>query len=257
LDNRHEFTCGLLYEVVLKSRIPKVFTLVELLVVIAVIAILLSLLLPALQSAREAAKSAVCYSNLRQSYLSEYTYAIDQQGYLPLIYNPTLNCWRSWVFMLGEEYMKQPADVAVCPSDSPYRWQAGQWNRCYGVDREITSPYNLGPSIARGEYAIIPVDFGSGYFIEYRMLTRIAEPAMRCFVADSWHIGDKNQHYVNPRKAWNPATVQVGVTLRHSGRANAVLWDGHVNTYNRNDLRNIGFEYGITGRNGKYALYGL
>jgi prepilin-type N-terminal cleavage/methylation domain-containing protein len=48
------------------ARLPRGFTLVELLVVITIIAILIALLLPAVQAAREAAREAQCKNNLKQ-----------------------------------------------------------------------------------------------------------------------------------------------------------------------------------------------
>lgn len=57
------------------------FTLIELLVVTAITAILLSILLPALGMARQQAKQAVCGSNLRQLYLANSGYAVENNDY--------------------------------------------------------------------------------------------------------------------------------------------------------------------------------
>ena len=59
------------------------FTLIELLVVISIIALLIAILLPALAQARQIAKDAKCLSTERQIGLAVYSYAADNDQYLP------------------------------------------------------------------------------------------------------------------------------------------------------------------------------
>jgi prepilin-type N-terminal cleavage/methylation domain-containing protein len=61
------------------------FTLMELLVVIAIISMLLAILLPSLNKAKDLARKVVCGSNVHQIALGLGTYAVDNDGYLPLI----------------------------------------------------------------------------------------------------------------------------------------------------------------------------
>ena len=58
-------------------KTPKLFTLVELLVVVAVISILASLLLPVLGQARERSQETLCVSNLKQQGFAMFMYHSD------------------------------------------------------------------------------------------------------------------------------------------------------------------------------------
>ena len=63
-----------------RLKVKTAFTLVELLVVISIIAILLSVLMPCLSKARQQGRQAVCGSNIRQLFLANSGYAIENKG---------------------------------------------------------------------------------------------------------------------------------------------------------------------------------
>src|SRR5689334_9520640 len=67
----------------MRSRTPRAFTLVEILVVIGIIALLVAMILPALNKARTSASRVVCASNERQIAMSMIMFANEHHGYLP------------------------------------------------------------------------------------------------------------------------------------------------------------------------------
>jgi prepilin-type N-terminal cleavage/methylation domain-containing protein len=74
-------------------RIPRAFTLVELLVVIGIIALLIAILLPALSKAREQANRVNCGANLHSLGLTCHAFAVEHKGWFPMSYlmpDPTL-----------------------------------------------------------------------------------------------------------------------------------------------------------------------
>jgi prepilin-type N-terminal cleavage/methylation domain-containing protein/prepilin-type processing-associated H-X9-DG protein len=67
-----------------RKRLPRGFTLVELLTVIAVLSVLLMLLLPAMQSVREAGYRVSCANNVRQAMAAVIDYAMEFDGIMPI-----------------------------------------------------------------------------------------------------------------------------------------------------------------------------
>ena len=67
----------------MRSRTPRGFTLVELLVVMGIIALLIAILLPAINGARKQARVVLCMSNLRSNGHALTMYADENKGQFP------------------------------------------------------------------------------------------------------------------------------------------------------------------------------
>lgn len=96
---------------VLKYRVPRGFTLVELLVVISIIALLLAILMPSLGKARKQAQQVVCKTSLHQWALCYSLYANDWGGSFPEYVFP------QGVFMESlRNYFNDVDKLRTCPS---------------------------------------------------------------------------------------------------------------------------------------------
>jgi len=222
--------CGIRHLVTMKvtpqSVLSKGFTLVELLVVISIIGLLSGLTIPAIKKGLDAAKTAKCANNLKQMGVGFQRFGAENNGNLPMAwFNEGYPGWPGWDVLIldymevgtkdssgNRVYTEKTSTPLLCPSDSCktnifYAGPYGAFRYSYRI--------NISSQDLPGNTPLRTVQLPS--------------PSKSILVCDGEF---KYYHHVSQNAALGGGISKSDsnnvATTRHSGAANYLFVDGHV-----------------------------
>lgn len=207
------------------------FTLVELLVVVAIIGILAALGIPLVKSMIEKGNSAKCVNNLRQIGVAIVQFTVDNDGYLPYSYSPTVPGGQD-SFSGYNAALPQLLNVGVNSRAFP---TSGDYNK-----PTARHPFNC-PSCktASRTYTANEGAMGATFdLVRYpqRKLNALSDVSKLVLIADDT-AGDPAPNNTGP-DYFNDTDYLTKIGMRHSGKANILFADFHIEAISKTELTN-------------------
>jgi prepilin-type N-terminal cleavage/methylation domain-containing protein/prepilin-type processing-associated H-X9-DG protein len=217
--------------ILLGSSLLGGFTLVEVLVVVAIIAILAAILIPVGKSMMEKGNSAMCINNLRQIGGAIQQYSADNDGFFPYSAGPsyegksTSHPFSGWqaplAYYLGTGQLS-PFTIykSQASYDNPTARHPFNCPSCKTAFRTYTA----------NKYAMGFLPSGATSPYPRRKPTAFLRPSQLIVIADSATVD--GQVTANSG-AFDDTNYQTTIGTRHSGKANALFADFHIEAIDR------------------------
>ncbi len=219
----------------LMMRVRTGFTLVELLVVISIIAVLTAILLPGVAMVRDAAKSMRCRANLRQIALAYEGYAQDWEQYPD--YQTTDGLY--WQTRLEPYLDAEGATITAATAKAALVAAQGVLRSCpafkYSTNyaAALADSRTIGYGSTSRPWRETPTFAFFGPNQNAPGNYRVMRPESITLSSARILIGDSGYRFVDsdtmPTAWWDDRS-------RHRGRANAAMFDGHVESLNPADF---------------------
>jgi prepilin-type processing-associated H-X9-DG protein/prepilin-type N-terminal cleavage/methylation domain-containing protein len=245
----------------MSARRWKAFSLVEVLVSVALVSLLTAILLPALESARSQARSAVCKSNLRQLFIANMGYTVENDGcYVPAA--PDIRGLKGGMHRWHgvRESSSEPFDprrgplacylgegrVKECPAGAGFV-EGGSWGENFeqGCGGYGYNHIYLGSRDWQArQFSTLEEMLRAGW--ETTQVTEVCKPGETLMFADTAMCVSKPElieysfaeppFYVYKGEPMTGFYLSPSIHFRHQDRANVVWADGHTEAHQMADF---------------------